>query len=87
MEAGHGSEMENQINDRIERWSKRRKDMINKILSNKRIPNVPQNEQKKIQDFFSQEAHEEMDIILEFPVEKGKLNLSSHRKRSKRGKK
>ena len=50
----------------------------------KRIPNAQRKEQKKIHNFFSPEIKE---VRKEDPVEKGNLDLSSHRKRTKRAEK
>ena len=53
-------------------------------MFDKRFPNAQQKEQKKIHNFYSPEVKE---VQKEDPVEKGKLDLSSHRNRFKKSRK
>ena len=63
MRAGSGQdEMELKL-EKIERWSKRRKEMIQKILIDKRRPHAHQNEQKLITESFSQKKPEDINLI------------------------
>ena len=84
MRAGTGDDKENLKEERINERLKRRKDLIQKIMFDKRFPNSQQKEQKKIHNFFSPEVKE---VQKEDPVEKGKLDLSSHRNRFKESRK
>ena len=81
MRAGTGYDKEDLMEEKINLRLKRRQELIRKIMIDKRIPNAHQKEQKKIHDFFSPEVKEAQ---LEDPVEKGKLDLSRHRKKSKK---
>ena len=79
-----GYEKENLKEEGINGRLKRRKELIQKILIDKRIPNVQQKEQKKIRDFFSPK---EKETQAEDPVEKGKPDLSRCPKKFKKSRK
>ena len=55
MRAGTGDDKENLKEERIKERLKNRKDLIQKIMINKRFPDAQQKEQKKIHNFFSPE--------------------------------
>ena len=60
---------------------KKRRDLLQNIMFNKRIPTAKVNEQKKITDFIAQEVQEEIQI--EDQVEKGHMDLYQHQKKRK----